>query len=231
MRRHVLIIDNNHVRPCKHCMAFRPRKLTRATVVRPTDEDLPTDLSKFTHIVLTGGSPTSSMDDIAVFQQIRKLIRKAYRENIPMLGICLGHELIIASLLSLRDFERHDQEEIGWIEIQRNGPSRLFEGLRSRFVSFANHSGHIKRLPHGFRVTGSSKRCTIEAYEHETKPIFGMQFHPEKTPRQTLRTVWRRVKQDVPDSYFVHPYSARRLYRPQVKYTIFRNFYSASRDK
>lgn len=229
MRRHVLIIDNNHVRPCKHCMAFRPRKLTRATVVRPTEEELPTDLDSYTHIILTGGNIVSSMDDMKVYKRIQKLIRKAYKEGIPMLGICLGHELIITSLLGLSDLERHDQQEIGWVEIMRNGPSRLFEGLPSRFVSFANHSGHIKRLPHGFRVIGSSKRCTIEAYEHESKPVFGMQFHPEKTPRQTLRTVWRRVKQETPDRFFVHPYSAKRLYRPWVKYTIFRNFYSQKR--
>ena len=229
MRRHVLIIDNNHVSPCKHCMAFRPRKFTRATVVRPTEEELPANLDTYTHIILTGGSPASSMDDAVVYQRIQKLVRKAYRAGVPMLGICLGHELIITSLLSLQDFKRHDQEEIGWVEIQRHGPSRLFEGLPSRFVSFANHSGHIKRLPHGFRVIGSSKRCSIEAYEHETKPVFGMQFHPEKTPRQTLRTVWRRVKQDMPDSFFIHPYSARRLYRARVKYTLFRNFYAQKR--
>ncbi len=229
MRRHVLIIDNNHLQPCKHCMAFRPRRFTRATIVRPTDEALPTNLDKYSHVILTGGSPSSSMDDSVTYQRIQKLVRQAYRASIPMLGICLGHELIITSLLSLKDFKRHDQEEIGWVEIQRHGPSRLFEGLPARFVSFANHSGHIKRLPHGFRVIGSSKRCAIEAYEHETKPVFGVQFHPEKTPRQTLRTVWRRAKQDLPGSFFIHPYSARRLYRARVKYTLFRNFYAQKR--
>ncbi len=230
MRRHVLIIDNNNHQPCKTCFAFRRTIKSPYQVFRPTEHELPSELDGFTHIVLTGGGGSLLDPESDGAKRVKRLIKTAIRDKIPTLGICLGHELIIAALLGYGAIERHDEEEVGWVHIQRIGESRLLDGLPPVFGSFASHFNHLKRLPDGFHVIATSDRCKLAGYEHETLPIFGLQFHPEKSPRNALLTVLRHMREGVSRRDFIHPYSAKRTYRRKVAHQIFENFYSIKRS-
>jgi GMP synthase (glutamine-hydrolysing) len=42
-----------------------------------------------------------------------------------------------------------------------------------------SHFDEVKNLPDGFRLTASNESCPIQAMEHTSRPLYGVQFHPE----------------------------------------------------
>jgi GMP synthase (glutamine-hydrolysing) len=86
-----------------------------------------------------------------------KIIKEFHRE-LPILGICLGHQ-IIAEVFggSVR------QAEVG----------EYAEAL------ITVDSDEVTSLPKGFEKLAHSDSCEIEAMRHKELPIFGVQFHPE----------------------------------------------------
>jgi len=231
MRRHILILDNNNYQPCKSCYVFRRSIRARYEVYRPTEEELPKNLDHFSHIVLTGGGGSLLDQKSAGYKRVTKLVKQAIKDEIPLLGICLGHELIITSQLGFNVIERDAEQEVGWVHVRRVGESRLLDGLPEVFSSFASHFNHLKKLPEGFHTTATSDRCTIAGYEHETLPIFGLQFHPEKSPHSALITVLRHMRHKISKRNFIHPYSAKSNYDYRIARQIFKNFYNIKRHK
>ena len=55
----------------------------------------------------------------------------------------------------------------------------LFLELPASPVFWHSHCDEVKELPSGFRCTASNQTCAIQAMEHESLPLFGVQFHPE----------------------------------------------------
>jgi GMP synthase (glutamine-hydrolysing) len=62
------------------------------------------------------------------------------------------------------------------VETTRNG---LFRHLPPRITVWHSHFDEVKQLPMGFKATASNDACPIQAMQHEEKPLFGVQFHPE----------------------------------------------------
>jgi len=67
----------------------------------------------------------------------------------------------------------------GFFEIQRLRPDPLFKGLPERMILRCAHYCEVKRLPPGFIRLARSAHCAIEAMRHRTRPLYGVQFHPE----------------------------------------------------
>src|SRR4029077_20063852 len=63
----------------------------------------------------------------------------------------------------------------------------LFEGFEPQdcVTVWASHGDRIEQPPPHFRVTASSPNAPVAAFQHETRPVFGVLFHPEvaHTPR------------------------------------------------
>ena len=95
--------------------------------------------------------------------------------NIPVLGICFGHQLIG---LSFGAFANRMKEDRDWqtIEIYEDCP--LFDKLPIEIQMMEDHCEAIS-IPPGFELVASSDTCVNEAMQHRVKPIFGIQFHPE----------------------------------------------------
>lgn len=68
--------------------------------------------------------------------------------------------------------------------------SVLHELYGERFLVNSRHNNRVERVAEGFRITATADDGTIEAIEHETLPIWGFQFHPE------------RMRGDIPDPPF-----------------------------
>ena len=66
-------------------------------------------------------------------------------------------------------------------------PKGLFAGFSTKepVTAWMSHGDHIEKPPKGYRVTAESNGNPISAFRHETRPIYGVQFHPEvaHTPR------------------------------------------------
>lgn len=99
--------------------------------------------------------------------------------NVPVLGFCLGHEIIAISyrgrIKKLPEY--HGKKELITIT-QPQDP--IFEGLESTEVSLVKrHAFHVAELPSDFESIGTSDTCVNEIIKHKTKPIYGFQSHPE----------------------------------------------------
>ena len=97
----------------------------------------------------------------------------------PVLGVCYGMQLI--AHLHGAEVVRGGQRQYGRDEIRPTGDSPLFHGFHAdeNATVWMSHGDHVESAPAGFRVIASSDGNAIAAIEHETRPIYGVQFHPE----------------------------------------------------
>jgi len=139
---------------------------------------------KPSHIILSGQSHPWDDYSPESLAGVFEVIKKAPQ---PILGVCGGHQQIaIACGATVNLMERLEpgdgyegaRRERGYFPVTTKR-SALFKGLPKEITVWHSHFDEIKQLPKGFRVTASSASCPIQAMEHETRPVFGVQFHPE----------------------------------------------------
>jgi len=131
-----------------------------------------------TGIILSGG-PNSVYADGAPRAE-RGLLDIA-----PVLGICYGMQLI--AYIEGSEVKRAGRREYGRSEVKVIEPGGMFEGFSAgeEFSAWMSHGDHVESPPPGYIATASSGDNPLAAFRHETKPIYGVQFHPEvaHTPR------------------------------------------------
>ena len=228
MHKKILIVDNHVGYKCNRCSKFHRHFSAKAAVIHRVHKPFPKDLSRYSHILLTGGD--THLDDLSnVYKRLKPFIRRVENEGIPMLGICYGFEAIIAALSDVTTIEHYKKPEIGFTKIRIVSPSRIFKGLPKNLYVFENHVGTIKFLPSSLRKIAVSKNGTIEAFEHKTKPIFGTQFHPEYTVGQAKSRIKIRMKQHLPLSWFTN-IDKPKNFDAETAERIITNFYYSTRD-
>jgi anthranilate synthase component II len=106
-------------------------------------------------------------------------IVRALHTDVPMLGVCLGHQ-VIAEALGGR-IVRAPSPVHGQTSPVTHSGTRLFDGLPSPINAARYHSlvAETKSLPAALRVTARTSDGVIMAFEHEKYNVFGVQFHPE----------------------------------------------------
>ncbi len=108
----------------------------------------------------------------------RRVLTEFSRER-PVLGICLGHQLIgehFGGLVVHASSPVH-----GATAAVRHGADRLFRGVPSPFDAARYHSLVLdaSHVPHVLEVIASTTRGTVMAVRHRHRPVAGVQFHPE----------------------------------------------------
>lgn len=99
--------------------------------------------------------------------------------NVPVLGLCLGHEIIVVSHRGRikRLPEYHGKKEIVTISKPEDP---IFEGIEKTSISLVKrHAFYVAELPASFECLASSDTCSYEIIKHKDKPIYGFQSHPE----------------------------------------------------
>ena len=126
------------------------------------------------HIVLSPGPkhPKNSKVCLEILQQI---------DNIPILGICLGHQalgLVNGATVARLSEPLHGKTSEITVTDEN---SVLFRGLPKNFEVMRYHSLYVSKrgLPDTLKVTALSADGVIMAMEHRWKPIYSIQFHPE----------------------------------------------------
>ena len=158
-------------------VALRRRGIDWRTVEPPSG---PVDLGAAAGLILMGG-PMSVNDDLPWIPHETAAIREAADRGIPVLGICLGAQLI-ARALGARVY-RNPVKEIGWFPLEWTAAAHtdpLFQGFRDPENVFQWH-GETFDLPRGAARLASSLACPNQAFRAGAN-VYGMQFHLEVTP-------------------------------------------------
>jgi len=140
----------------------------------------PVDLADTAGLILMGG-PMSANDDLPWIPPEIATIREAVHRDIPVLGICLGAQLI-ARALGARVY-RNPEKEIGWSSLQWTAAASadpLFHGFRDPETVFQWH-GETFDLPPGAEHLAYSSACRHQAFRAGAN-VYGIQFHLEVTP-------------------------------------------------
>ncbi|MCX7022122.1 MAG: gamma-glutamyl-gamma-aminobutyrate hydrolase family protein [bacterium] len=130
-------------------------------------------------------------EDAAVVTGSTKLITRdpapeilyaLYRETEkPLLGICYGHQTL-AHAWGARVVKKEFFEADAEIRVSR--PDALLDGLGKAFPAFKSHFEHVvadEGLTRHFDVSATSDWCAVEVIRHRARPLWGTQFHPERS--------------------------------------------------
>lgn len=224
----ILVIDNNIDQPWGLCGDFR-RYLEGEVIVRRAPQgDLPHGGPRgFTHVILSG-SKTSCLDSSPWTQALMKFVRETIDAGVPTLGVCYGHQIIARAYGGESILRASTTPEIGWVEIRQTRPNPVLKGLPAKFHTFQSHFEEVSSLPAAFVNTAESDRCAIQAYFIEKKPVFGVQFHPERNAEEGQQSIDRQ-KKTTPESCIFGDGKAKSVFTENVARTIFRNFISQKR--
>ena len=177
-----ILIINNYKEPEKAkqalhniaaCTEQQPEMLDHKTahlndIVLQKDPDI---------VILTGSNfMLSKPDTRMVFQPEIDLVRKLDR---PFLGICFGHQLMGTAYGSEVVDLGHNVREVK--EIKLLGSDPIFEGLPGSIRVSESHRQALARVPEGFRHLAQSATSQVEAIGHQKRPLYGLQFHPERS--------------------------------------------------
>jgi GMP synthase (glutamine-hydrolysing) len=141
------------------------------------EDPIPQSAIEFSAIILLGG-PMSVYEGIPYLTKEQFLIRDAYRRNIPVLGVCLGSQLIAGALGGT--VFRGAKKEIGWydVKVTDKGLDNLFKGLEKKELGVFQWHGDTYTLPQNAVVLAYS-----DLYPQAFKigSAYGLQFHLEVT--------------------------------------------------
>lgn len=141
-------------------------------------EPVPDDARAYSGLALMGG-PMSVHDELPWIPRVLALINSAVRDAIPVLGHCLGGQLMSRALGG--EVSRSAVEEIGWgeVTVEDNAPARQWFGATRGFLAFHWH-GETFSIPPGATRVLTNTHCVNQAFVMGKH--LGMQCHVEMTP-------------------------------------------------
>jgi anthranilate synthase component II len=124
-------------------------------------------------IVLSPGPCTPSEAGICL-----DIIAKA-SDRVPILGVCLGHQAIGQAFGG--DVVRAPHPVHGKLSDIRHEGQSVFRGINGPFKATRYHSLVVARdsLPNDLQVTANTSDGLVMGLAHKTRPVHGVQFHPE----------------------------------------------------
>ncbi|GIX02232.1 MAG: hypothetical protein KatS3mg112_1169 [Thermogutta sp.] len=132
-------------------------------------------------VALGGPMNVDEVDKFPYLAREKEWLTQAVRREIPVLGICLGAQLL-ARCLNARVYP-NPVKEIGWYEVSftpATASDALFSGVPWRGVVFQWH-GDTFTLPEGAFLLATASDCVNQAFRFGTC-AWGLQFHLEVTP-------------------------------------------------
>ena len=127
-------------------------------------------------VILSGG-PLNVYQDKKI-----KFDNTILKKNIPILGICFGHQIIskeFGGKVKQSKFREFGLAEV--IKIKKSLLLKNFFDKKNKSKVWMSHSDQVTKLPKGFKTVAYSKNSKLAIIENFSKKIYGVQFHPEVT--------------------------------------------------
>ena len=168
----VLLVQNTRIEGSGYLGELLTEDGFNIQSVHAKHESLP---EKQYSLVVVLGAPESANDDLPYLQEEQKLIKQSVEKNTPVLGICLGSQLIAKTFGG--KVYRGPKKEIGFYNnLIPQANSSLFSGFENPFTVFHWH-GDTFDLPEGAVRLASSEYYQNQAFQF--KSAVGLQFHLE----------------------------------------------------
>ena len=123
-----------------------------------------------TGIIFSGG-PSSVYSSDAPLPE-----NKIFDMNLPLLGICYGHQLIVNKYGGK---VKRANKEYGSSLLTIDSDKDLLNGIGESVRAWMSHGDEAEQIPEGFKVIGHTEGAKAAAIASEEKSIYGIQFHPE----------------------------------------------------
>jgi GMP synthase-like glutamine amidotransferase len=166
------------------------------------------DLSRLEGLIVLGGPMNVYQDDKYPFLTKEvELLKRAVRQEVPTLGICLGAQLLARALGA--PVVKAVQEEIGWHRValtEEAASDPLFKSMGSKFDVFQWHEDAFE-IPERGVLLAQGNPCRNQAFRTGSC-AWGLQFHPEMNSKM-LKTWLQHYPVKVNKSKIVFDYFER----------------------
>ena len=122
---------------------------------------------------IISGSQSSVYDDRPWIQTLSRWVEGALSDDLPMLGVCWGHQLLAQVLGGT---VKGGNYELGYVEVHQEVDDPIWNGIPNPFTVFATHSDHVVALPSDATLLASNE-TGVQAFRHGQ--VYAVQFHPE----------------------------------------------------
>jgi GMP synthase (glutamine-hydrolysing) len=150
-------------------------------IFRIFKDELPEDETEFSGVIVAGGDSMRNYIDWS--NNIYRGGEIILAGEIPILGICLGHQIVSRVYGSVMYYS----EERRWHTVEILLRDRILDGLPDNLLVWQNHAYAAAKVPEGFQLMARTSNTPIQMIKHSEKSIYGVQFHPE-TPGEFLKT-------------------------------------------
>ena len=137
-------------------------------------------------LILSGGP-------LNVYQSKKvRFNKKLFSLNVPILGICFGHQIISKELGGRVKKAKH--REFGLAKLKKLNPSKLITNFFNKKGSnnvWMSHADEVTKLPRGFKVVAKTETSKFSIIEIPIIKLYGIQFHPEVTHTDNGKTILR----------------------------------------
>jgi len=145
-----------------------------------SEDELPELLARFDAVLLSPGPGTPAQAGLSI-----PIVKFALANHLPVFGVCLGHQAIAEAMGAT--VRQADELMHGKTSLVEHNDSLIFDGLNHPFTATRYHSLAIvpSTVPADLEVTAETIKSETSAggvimgVRHRSKPIYGVQFHPE----------------------------------------------------
>jgi GMP synthase (glutamine-hydrolysing) len=123
-----------------------------------------------TGIIFSGGPSSVYSSDAPIPEN------KIFDMNLPLLGICYGHQLIVNKFGGK---VKRANKEYGSSLLTIDSDKDLLNGIGESVRAWMSHGDEAEQIPENFKVIGHTEGAKAAAIANEEKSIYGIQFHPE----------------------------------------------------
>ena len=125
--------------------------------------------------IILSGSPFSVNDENNPTVNIAEFIQK-----VPVLGVCYGAQLTAKQFGGI--VNKTSKREYGRAKLEKKKEDILLQDITDNSQVWMSHSDSIVQLPMGFDILATTESIPVAAFKKsttDTKPLYGLQFHPE----------------------------------------------------
>ena len=140
-------------------------------------------------LILSGGPASVYAENAPVIDA------QIYDLGIPILGICYGMQITCHTLGG--KILPAESREFGRAPCTSTANNPLFKDVPKTFTAWMSHGDQLGQLDGSFQVIAATETCPNAGIQHTSKPIYGIQFHPEVTHTEHGGTLLKNFVVDI----------------------------------